>query len=276
MTRPPTRPAQPASPDPPRLVRPGSACNRRAGRSGRPRPPRACAESPALRGLAGEGVRVVVVDSGVNPANPHVAAVAGGAGIDASGHASPGHVDRIGHGTAVFAAIQEKAPRAALYAVRVFRAELASTARALVAALDWAAAHEASLVNLSLGTANPRHAGMLADAVGRLAEAGGVVVSAAEARGGPMWPGALPGVVGVVPASGCPRSCVEVHAAAAGPALAASPCPRPVEGVPVERNLGGASFAVANATGLAARALQGHEGRLTKAGVLAGLEAAAG
>jgi hypothetical protein len=36
----------------------------------------------------------------------------------------------------------------------------------------------------------------------------------------------------------------------------ASPLPRPIPGVPPERNLQGASFAVANMTGFAAQALQ--------------------
>lgn len=226
--------------------------------------------------MAGDGVRVVVVDSGVNPANPHVASVAGGAAIDASGRVSAGFVDTIGHGTAVFAAIQQKAPGAAVHAVRVFDASLASTASALIAAIDWAAARAASLVSLSLGTANPRHAGALAQAVERLAQAGGVAVAAAEAGGQPRWPGALPGVLGVVAAPDCPRACVEVRASPNALLLAASPYPRPVEGVPVARNLSGVSFAVANATGVAARALQGHEGPLSAPGVRARLEAVAG
>ncbi len=238
-------------------------------------PLRACIHSPALRGLTGDGVTVVAVDSGVNPGNPHVGSVAGGVRIDASGRVQAGCLDRIGHGTAVFAAIQEKAPGAAMYAVQVFEHTLASTARALVAAIDWAAAQEATLVNLSLGTANEAHAEALAGAVERLAAAGGVVVAAAEAAGRPRWPGALSGVVGVVADADCPRGCVEVRTTHGGPALAASPHPRPIEGVPVERNLSGASFAVANATGLAARALQDHEGSATAEAVTRRLAAGA-
>ncbi len=241
----------------------------------RRRPVRACVESAALRDLTGHGVRVVVVDSGVAPDNPHVASVAGGVAVDGSGRVSPGYVDEIGHGTAVFAAIQEKAPNASIHAVRVFGASLASTIGALVAAIDWAATQKPSLVNLSLGTANQKHADALAGAVERLARAGGAVVAAAEADGRPRWPGTLPGVVGVVAAQGCPRGCVEVRGTSVARLLAASPYPRPVEGVPVERNLSGASFAVANATGLAARALQGHAGPVAAADVLFRLEAVA-
>ncbi|MYI65685.1 MAG: S8 family serine peptidase, partial [Gemmatimonadetes bacterium] len=92
-----------------------------------------------MRDLRGQGVTVAVIDSGVNGGNPHVGAVAGGVRIELSGEVSEDYVDRLGHGTAVFAAIQEKAPGAELYAVRVFTDRLKTSARALVAAIDWAA-----------------------------------------------------------------------------------------------------------------------------------------
>ena len=52
------------------------------------------------------------------------------------------------------------------------------------------------IVNLSLGTLREDHAGVLEGAVGRLAEAGGVVVVAAEAERRTWWPGSLPSTVG--------------------------------------------------------------------------------
>ncbi|MYG21824.1 MAG: hypothetical protein F4168_05470, partial [Gemmatimonadetes bacterium] len=45
--------------------------------------------------------------------------------------------------------------------------------------------------------------------------------------------------------------------------VAASPYPRPIPGVPVERNLSGISFAVANVTGVLASVLEGVQGRVT-------------
>jgi len=39
--------------------------------------------------------------------------------------------------------------------------------------------------------------------------------------------------------------------------ITAAPYPRPIPGVPKERNLSGVSFAVANATGMLARMLEG-------------------
>ena len=74
----------------------------------------------------GAGVRVAVIDSGVHADHPHVGGVAGGVAIDGVGHVSGDFVDRIGHGTAVTAAIREKAPAADCYAVRVFDTRLSA------------------------------------------------------------------------------------------------------------------------------------------------------
>ena len=224
-------------------------------------------ESAALRELRGCGVTVAVIDSGVNPDHPHVSGVAGGVRIDLAGDVSHDYVDRLGHGTAVFAAIQEKAPAADIFAVRVFEDRLRTSMQALVAAVDWAVERRIRVVNLSLGTLREEHAGMLNEAVERLGRAGGVVVAAAEADGQQWWPGSLPSAVGVVMDAAVPRECVEVRGAGSdedggerGWVVAASPYPRPIPGVAVERNLNGISFAVANVTGILARRVEGFSG----------------
>ena len=233
-------------------------------RSGRVAPRPLCLDSPDVRARTGAGVSVAVIDSGVNPDHPHVGAVAGGVRIALSGDAGTDHVDRLGHGTAVFAAIQEKAPGAAIFAVRVFEDRLRTSARALVAAIDWAAERRMRVVNLSLGTLREEHAEPLGAALARLADAGGVVVAAAEADGRRWWPGSLPSAVGVVMDPDCPRGCVAVRREGGREVVvAASPYPRPIPGVPVERNLNGISFAVANVSGMLARALEGCRGPLT-------------
>ena len=79
------------------------------------------------------------------------------------------YVDRLGHGTAVTAAIREKAPAAEIFAIKVFDRELAATGEALVAACEHALTHDAQIVNLSLGTQNADHEAALADVVERAA-----------------------------------------------------------------------------------------------------------
>jgi hypothetical protein len=160
-------------------------------------------------------------------------------------------LDRLGHGTAVTAAIQEKAPEALCIPVRVFHEGLRASASALVAALRWCIAARVDLVNLSLGTSNPAHIPAFAEVLAEARIAGVVVIAAREAGEEPCYPGSLAGAIGVALDWDCPRdACVLLD----GAVFAASGYPRPIPGVVPQRNLYGVSFAVANLTGLAARA----------------------
>jgi len=200
-------------------------------------------------------ISVAVVDSGVNVPHPHLPGVAGGLAFDLEGKQGDDYVDRLGHGTAVAAAIHEKAPEAELWAVKVFDRELATTVSTLVRAIAWASERGCSLVNLSLGTPNDFRAGDLAPAIERAVARGTIVVSAFEHEGRRWYPGSLPGALGVVMDAAQPRESVAVEEVDGVRVLRASPYPRPIPGVPPERNLNGISFAVANATGVVARLL---------------------
>ena len=206
------------------------------------------------RPLTGRGVRVAVVDSGVHAAHPHVGSVAGGVAIDDEGREHDDYVDRLGHGTAVAAAIKEKAPDAELYAVKVFDRSLSTRISTLVAAIDWSARNGMHIVNLSLGTARIEHERALTEAIRRAAARGAVVVAAAEDAGVRWLPGSLPGVVPVRLDASCPRHQYRVTGGGGAPVFCASGFPRQIPGVPPERNLNGISFAVANMSGFAARA----------------------
>lgn len=210
---------------------------------------------PALAHRSGRGVGVAVVDSGVHASHPHVGSVAGGIAIcpDLSEH--PDYVDRLGHGTAVTAAIREKAPDAELWIVKVFDRALATPGAVLVRAIDWAIDRGLPVVNLSLGTANPAHEPALSAAVQRALRSGTTIV-AADPPGSRRWlPGRLPGVVAVALDWSCARDEIRVEPLEDQRVrVLASGYPRPIPGVPPERNLQGVSFAVANATGFVARA----------------------
>lgn len=204
----------------------------------------------------GRGVRVAVVDSGIAAGHPHVGGVAGGLRIGRDGVEDDDWPDRIGHGTAVAAAIRDKAPDAELLAVRVFEKELATTAEVLALGIRRAADQGARIINLSLGTMNPAHADLLARAVHYAADHEALVVSALELDGTPWLPGSLDGVLGVVLDWSCPRGEIRLEQGPGGRIHAvASGYPRPIPGVDPEKNLKGISFAVANVTGVLARAI---------------------
>jgi len=220
-------------------------------------------DAPPFAGLTGRNVRVAVIDSGVHPANPHIGGVAvSGFRVGVDDEIDDDFVDRIGHGTAVAAAILEKAPGIDLVAVRVFDRTLATTGEVLARAITRAVERGARLINLSLGTTNPARAATLGKAIDEAVAAGSIVVSARESGGAQWLPGSLPNVAGVTLDSSCDRHELVATIEGSPPTVwfRASGYPRPIPGVPVERNLSGISFAVANVTGFLARLLERNEG----------------
>jgi hypothetical protein len=213
-----------------------------------------------LASRTGRGVTIAVLDSGIHGAHPHVGGIDGG--ISLTDGATPGDfVDRVGHGTAVAAAIREKSPEARLLAVKIFDRQLATNAEALANAIVWAADHGAAIINLSLGTRNAAHAGPLAIAVAHAVAAGALIISARTTDGADCWPGALRDVIGVVADPHVDRRVCDVACSTDGAIVVrASPFPRPIPNVPPERNLSGVSFAVANVSGIVARLLEAANG----------------
>lgn len=207
--------------------------------------------------LLPDPLRIAVIDSGVHPVHPHIdaARLLPGFAIARDGGDSEADTgDRLGHGTAVTAAIQDQAPDVLCLPIRVFHDALSTTAQALVAAIDRAVASRVDLINLSLGTINPAHGEAFAAAAERALAAGILIVAARDNDGTPCYPGSLDMVLGVGLDWDCPRDAYWVREGQA----VASGHPRPIPGVPQRRNLYGVSFAVANMTGLIAR--QGRAG----------------
>jgi len=208
----------------------------------------------------GRGVRIAVIDSGVNPSHPHVGHVAGGIAIVGNGF-EPGaehadYLDRLGHGTAVTAAIKEKAPDVELFAVKVFDRALSTNIASLVTGIDWAANAGMHLVNLSLGTSRQIHEQVLRAAVDRATARGTLIVSAYEDGEARWLPGSLPGVIPVVVDYALARDQYRVADVGGVTLFHASGFAREIPGVAPERNLHGISLAVANMTGFAARAAE--------------------
>lgn len=219
----------------------------------------------------GRGVRVAIVDSGVHASHPHVGQIAGGIAIDDEGGQHADFIDRLGHGTAVTAAIREKAADAELFAVKVFDRALATNIASLVDGIDWAARNGIHVVNLSLGTPRREHEAALAGAVDRAVRANMLVVAARQDAGQSWLPGSLPGVLPVEIDWTLPRDRYRSALVDGVTVFYASGFAREIPGVPPERNLHGISLAVANMTGLVARAIEGAADR-SLARVVAALE----
>jgi subtilisin family serine protease len=218
------------------------------------------AEPPSLFPAAtGRGLRIAVIDSGVNPGHPHISGVAGGVSIVGPDEIEEdSFLDVLGHGTAVMAAIQERAPEAEYFAVKLFHKSLRTSTPALLAAIEWAIAKGVDAVNLSLGTLNFEYEGRFRTLVENAAARGTILVSAREAGDKICLPGCLPGVIGVKVDWDCPRTRYRFQDEEGGRVYYASGYPRSLPGMPRERNLHGISFAVANMTGFVLRARESH------------------
>jgi len=203
---------------------------------------------------------VAIVDSGVHAAHPHVQGVEQGVAIRDDGSLDDDFVDMLGHGTAVTAAIREKAPDALLAAIKVFWRSLSTDIGSLVRGVDEGSRRGAAVINLSLGTSKAPHRPQLEAAVSRAQKLGAFIVAAGEDDGVAWLPGVIPGVIAVQLDWDCPRHEYRVIDKQGRTVIAASGYPREIPGVPPERNLKGLSFAVANASGFVARALEAKPG----------------
>jgi subtilisin len=120
----------------------------------------------ALEGATGKGVRVCILDSGVDPNHPKVGEVQGAVEItvDADGNptASPDEEgDLCGHGTACAGVIRELAPECEIHSVRVLGAGYTGSGPILLGGLRWAVEQGFDVVNMSLSTTKRQFAEVL-------------------------------------------------------------------------------------------------------------------
>ena len=210
-----------------------------------------------MPGRTGRGQRIAVIDTGVHPNHPHIGSLERTIAFDATGAEHADGTDRVGHGTAVAAAIHEKAPDAAILAVRIFDRGLVTTGAALLAAIKWSIDAGVNLINLSLGSQSEEYRPQLEALVAEALLKEVTIVAAAPTADHHWLPGALSGVIGVELDWTCDRNESALSRDSAGNIRArASGYPRPIPGVDPENNVRGQSFAVANVTGLVALAFE--------------------
>src|SRR5262245_49910798 len=210
--------------------------------------------------MTGYGIKVAVIDTGVNAAHPHICAPTHAVEFDPE-DSEASCQDVLGHGTAVTAAIQEKASHADYYILKLFGDSLRTSSSRLIRAIDWTIDHGMDVVNLSLGSPNMDYARIFDSLVRRAAVAGVVLVAARCGPQGAVLPGMLPGVISVDVDWALPRHLYRISEVSGSPVFHASGFPRPLPGVSPARNLSGISFAVANMTGFVVQACEGMEER---------------
>jgi len=108
----------------------------------------------AWGGSQGEGVKVAVIDSGIDAGHPAVNGVNGYISIEGSDGrlATEPHDDVFGHGTACAGIIRSLAPQCELYSIRVLGPHLTGRGPAFARGLKWAVENGMQVCNLSLGS----------------------------------------------------------------------------------------------------------------------------
>ncbi|MFI6318906.1 S8 family serine peptidase [Nonomuraea sp. NPDC050556] len=211
----------------------------------------------------GAGVRICLIDSGVDTSHAGFTRPITTLTVSDDDVVPDDLGDQAGHGTACAGVIRAVAPDCELTSVRVLGGGLHGRGEALLAALEWAIERRFPLVNLSLSTRRAEHKEALHDLVDRAYFAGVTVVASAHNRPVRSYPWHFPSVISV-----------GSHDLDVADRIEYNPDP-PAEffarGIGVEvplpgggtSRLTGNSFATPHITGFCARVLQRHPGFAT-------------
>ena len=156
----------------------------------------------ALRTGRGAGVKVAVLDSGVDGGHPAFADrlraqfdVVAGRNGPVCVQARP--TDGIGHGTACAGIVLQLAPEADIYSVKVIGNDSRGTADQLVAGLTFALDQGYDVINMSLGTTDARIMPRLGALADRAFYEGRIIVAAANNQGRTAYPAQFSSVLSV-------------------------------------------------------------------------------
>jgi subtilisin len=111
----------------------------------------------AFGGSSGEGIKVCILDSGVEQGHPLVGDVSGAVVISLDEEGRPvadedTEGDLCGHGTACAGIVRSIAPGVEIYSVRVLGAGFKGSGKILLAGLRWAIEQGYDVINMSLST----------------------------------------------------------------------------------------------------------------------------
>jgi subtilisin family serine protease len=120
----------------------------------------------AWGGATGEGVRVCILDSGIEAGHPLVGEVQGAWSVAMGADDEPivaedEQGDSCGHGTACAGVVRSLAPDVELYSVRVLGAGYTGSGPVLLGGLRWAVEQGFDVINMSLSTTKKQFASVL-------------------------------------------------------------------------------------------------------------------
>jgi subtilisin family serine protease len=158
----------------------------------------------AFANSTGAGVRVAVLDSGVDASHPAVGAIQRSIAITPDDDA-PGEVrisetapeDVVGHGTACAGIIRSIAPDAEIYSVRVLSERGTTKGYVLTAGIEWAISEGMDVVNLSLSSSSDDYFRILHELADRAAFANVMLVGAMANTRKPTYPSEFASVFSV-------------------------------------------------------------------------------
>ena len=210
---------------------------------------------------SGRGVRVAIIDSGVDGSHPLVGEVTQAVAVERHADGDEGirfvegtHDDLYGHGTACAAIIRSLAPHVELVSVRVLGGELKGSAFTFAHGLGWCLNHDIDVVNLSLSTANENYLETFWQLVDEAAFRRVLLVSAMNNERKRTIPSEFAGVFSVACAPGNDRE--QVVCSPSGPAEWGA------AGIDVEVAWLGGGTIVATGNSFAAPVVAGHLARI--------------
>jgi subtilisin len=139
----------------------------------------------AWGGSTGKGVRVCILDSGVEQGHPMVGELAGSVAVevgedDEISVVDDAEGDLCGHGTACAGIVRSLAPDCELFSVRVLGAGFTGSGSALLGGLRWAVEQGFHVINMSLSTTKSQFAGLLHEVADRAYFKRAVLVASAH------------------------------------------------------------------------------------------------
>jgi len=139
----------------------------------------------AFGGSSGAGVRVAILDSGVDAGHPAVGGIDRAVAVVSAEGGELAVVDDeegdvSGHGTACAGIVRSLAPDVALTSIRVLGEDVTGKGAVLLAGLEWAMEHRFDIVNLSLSTRKAEVAWALRELVDKAYFARTLVVASAH------------------------------------------------------------------------------------------------